>query len=88
MDVAKLAKIGFTTEFGRGFSKQLRTTSDIVQSESANAFTMADLFTTIGFHRISSMLTLLRALPGYLAAMTSSEDSAFNYGLCMLRMDF
>ena len=53
LDVEKLARIGFTTEFRSGMPQHLKTTSELVQAESASALSVVDHFAAIGFHRIS-----------------------------------
>ena len=86
MNIGKLYAIGFTTEFG-ALKASLKPTDMTVQVESANAQTMVELFCGLALHRISSMSTLSRALPGYLALLSSDEDNVFAMALEKLLKD-
>ena len=82
-----LAKIGFTTEFG-GMTKTCKATDADVQAENSNAFSMVDMFCSIVFHRVGSMLYHSRALPGYLALLSSTTDNTYDLGRDRLKRDY
>ena len=74
-----LANIGLIAEFG-GMPKACKATDVDVQAENANAFTRVDMFCSIVFHRVGPMLYHSRALPGYLALLSSTNDYTYNLG--------
>ena len=51
-NMAILARIGFLTQFG-SLPKTVQTIDPLVQADTANAFTMVDLFCSVAFHWIS-----------------------------------
>ena len=65
----------------------LRMLTQQVQVQTANAQSMVDLFCGIAHHRASSMSTLSRALPGYLALLSSDDDNVFAQALDKLPND-
>ena len=82
-----LAEIGFITEFG-GMPRTCKATDADVQAENANAFTMVDMFCSIVFHRVGSMLYYSRALPGYSALLSSTTDHTYNLWREWLKRDY
>ena len=80
LNMQLLANIGFMTEYG-SLPKNAKTIDPVIQTETASAFTMVDLFCCIAFQRISSMLFHSRALPGYLALLSSSDDKIYDMGM-------
>ena len=87
LDMQKLRKIGFTTEFGQ-IPQRTKPIDEGVQVETANAQTMFDLFCGITYHRMTSMTQLSRALPGYLALLSSDDDEIFKSAYDRLLKDY
>ena len=87
LNMTILAKIGFLTEFG-SLPKTANTIDPLVQADTANAFTMVDLFCCMASHWISSMLWHSRAYPGYLALLTCPDNDTYEKAFKQLVKDF
>ena len=56
LDLVKLKSMGFLTDFGSGIPAGTSVTSDTVQSQTAHAYTLVQLWCDTSFHRITSMM--------------------------------
>ena len=73
MDLPVLARIGFNTTCGIGLPRDLKVTDDLVQAQSAHAMQAVNLFYSLAWHRITSMLWHCACWPGRLAELLSED---------------
>ena len=73
MDLQTLQSIGFDTTFGVGLPSGLKVVDDVVQSQSALAHHLVQMFASVAFHRITSMLWHTASWPGLLAGLCSES---------------
>ena len=73
MDLQTLQSIGFDTTFGVGLPSGLKVVDDVVQSQSALAHRLVQMFASVAFHRITSMLWHTASWPGLLAGLCSES---------------
>ena len=80
LNLQKLKTMGFLTDFGSGIPAGTTVTSDIVQSQSAQAYTLVDLFTGTTFHRLTSMMWHSHSWFGLPALLGSDDEDDYKKG--------
>ena len=73
LDLVKLKSMGFVTDFGSGIPAGTSVTSDTVQSQTAHAYTLVQLWCDTTFHKITSMMWHSHSWFG-LPALLGSDD--------------
>ena len=88
LNLAKLSSMGFVTDFGSGLPAGATVTSDIVQSQSAHAYTLVELWSNTTYHRLTSMMWHSHSWFGLLALLGSDVEEDYTRGVFMFQCDY